>query len=198
MDRRRSSQSVKLQLEPLEGRALTSTVPAVGLPNPQLRSTPPSQITISEQNRRIENLPRFLRSYSPNRALPAETISAIQSDLHAIQGQLSHPSPAAVTSFNLQLREAIPFQSIQEDKLRGISNAFERTLIAAGADSSVVHNLQSNLTELARSNAQQPHSNIVTTNDFSLVLQTALAVGRPVKVATTVGVAHPRGALAVK
>lgn len=198
MDRRRSRHLVKLHLESLEGRALTSTVPAVGVAAPQTSATPSSQITISEQERRIENLPRFLRSFSPNRALPAETTSAIQSDLRAIQGQLKPPGPGAITYFNQQLRAAIPFQSVQQDKLLGISNAFERTLIAAGADSSVVQNLQSNLTEMARFNAQRTNSNIVTTNDFSLVLQTALAVGRPAAVATTQGVAHPRGALAVK
>jgi hypothetical protein len=181
MDRRRFVPAA----EGLEGRTLMSTIsttPAAtvaaaaaaasvqGLPN-----------TAKQKMLRIERLPFFLRSYQPDRFLPESVITPLQNNLLVIQGHL-HPVPSPLLEqFNLVVRNAIPHQTLSVQVAQSLNQAFGRVLEAACAPPDVVAGLKANMNDLAHIDSQEVNPILLATNDYSIVLQTALGVGLPIR-----------------
>lgn len=195
-ERRRDQQRTRFvaRAEDLEGRALLAANPAASVTQATAQV-----ISAQDQLKRIQNLPFFLRTLDRDRILPPEITSAIQTDLLALQGKLRPPGPGVVRAFNTQLRKTIPTQNLKASDAQGLNQTFAAVLQAANADPAVLADLQTRMNELAQVDASQRRSTYLATNDYSMVLQVALAVGRPAKAAVqTTGTAHPQGPLAVQ
>jgi len=173
----------------------TAVVPTTSLPNPASSSTTPpmSQApsptpadplegTAARVNPllRIERLPFFLQSLDPNRILPETTISSIQTDLGLLTGTLNRRPFDQLRAFNTFLRQTLRFETLSPEAARTMNVAFGRVLDAAGADPDLTQRLQTHLDDLARATvAQSRKSAFVAANDYAIVTQLALGVGRP-------------------
>ena len=177
MDRRRFVPSP----EGLEGRMLLS----VARPSSAIKAarTPVANTssTLAEKELRIERLPFFLETLQPGRALPGATIARLQADLNTIVARLQPPPSQVLDAFNLGLRDVIPNASLSVEDARTLNRLFGEVLAAAGAPPQSVANLQADMSELIQADTNGPNPVMLATNDYALVLQTALGVGRPIK-----------------
>lgn len=171
--------------EGLENRQLLSlaslgTDAALALQQVQgARQAVPVEEIIQIRMERIERLPRYLQSLDPERTLPEAAVSQIQADLISILGQLRPPSEAASDAFIDQLRATIPNATISPAQATQLNNAFGRVLLSARAPEPVVESLKASMLDLTRSDVFVSKPVVVLTNDYAVVLQTALATGRP-------------------
>ena len=176
MDRRRYVPSG----EGLEGRALLSLF---GGKTPAPAATTSVQNlpeTFKQKEERIQHLPFFLEQLQPGRYLPPDTVAGIQANLSAVTGRLHAPPAKVVDNFNLSLRHGFPYKSLSPDTAKVLNHAFGTVLAAAGADPARAQSLQADLNQLALVDSKGINASYVATNDYALVLQTALAVGRPI------------------
>lgn len=165
-------------IEDLEGRQLLSTV------NPVRPDLPPgvSLATSQQKNSRIENLPVFLHMLDPSRPLPKELTARIQADLTELKGKLHQPPRVFAQGFEQLLRGMISRGSVHALDAAKLNRGFGVVLLQAGASPETTASLQASLDELAHidiNQGQKPPS--LLANDYSLILQTALAVGRPLR-----------------
>lgn len=174
MDRRRFSPSA----EGLEGRALLSL----------LGATPKSNATVSvqdlprtykEKELRIAHLPYYLQQEDPRRFLPADLMEQLQTDINAVVAKLHAPTPGPVNAFNAGLRRLMPTNNLSPAEARYVNHSFGAVLEHSGATPAQVANLQYDMNQLARVDAASIQPTTLARNDYSLVLQTTLAVGRP-------------------
>ncbi len=174
MDRRRFAPSP----DGLEGRMLLSMArPATAAQAPVANLSS----TLREKELRIERLPYFLQTLQPGRTLPGATISRLQVDLKAIVARLQPPPSGVLDAFNLGLRDVLPNSNLGTEEARTLNVLFGDVLAAAGATPQAVANLQNDMSELVRADANGPDPVKLATNDYALVLQTALGVGRPIQ-----------------
>jgi hypothetical protein len=145
--------------------------------NVQSSSEPLSSLEIRLQ--RIENFPAFLASISPGRALPADAVRSIQEDLLLLIGRLGSAPRNGLQAFNQALRSAINSSSISQAKILELENLFGRNLTAAGANPQLVADMAQSLRQIAMADANVPNAGAVVANDYALVLQLALAMGKP-------------------
>jgi hypothetical protein len=190
MDRRRYVPSG----EGLEGRALMTSLFG--------GKTPASALTTSVQNLpetfkqkelRIQHLPFFLEQLKPGRFVPPDAIKNIQTNLNQIAATLHAPSEALVKNFNTSLRHGFPYKTLSPDTARILNHTFGTVIASAGADPTLVQNLQQDMNQLAFADAKGVDPAYVATNDYALVLQTALAVGRPIQTPTAFSLAARDG-----
>ncbi|CAN5905706.1 hypothetical protein BH23PLA1_BH23PLA1_09820 [soil metagenome] len=182
MDRRRRFAP---SAEGLEGRQLLSaanlgTQAAIALREAQAaRQVVPTEELIQIRLERIERLPRFLQSLDRDRNVPEEVVSRIQADLVSLVGQLRPPTEAVSNAFVEQLRATIPDATIDPVRAAQLNNAFGRVLLSAGAPEPVVESLKQSMLDLTRTDVFVSKPVVVLTNDYAVVLQTTLSVGRP-------------------
>jgi hypothetical protein len=144
--------------------------PALTLPNtPQQKST------------RIARLPFYLKETQPSRILPKSVMEPIQDDLRAIEGKLQPPPHAVLNEFNRVIRKDTPQQTLTPATAGGLNHAFLAVLRAAGATPEALARFQTDMTTLALLDSKSPNPMILATNDFSIILQVALGVGRPIR-----------------
>jgi len=137
-------------------------------------------ITIKDKLARIERLPGSLRTLSPNRFLPADTISEIQAGLTAMVSTL-HPAPSSVLrTYNFQMRDIVSRPSLRPQDARVLNNAFISVLTASGATpeatAQVATAMNSLVTKVDTASIQPV---FLATNDYAMVLQLAQVVGQP-------------------
>ncbi|WP_435011066.1 Ig-like domain-containing protein [Tundrisphaera lichenicola] len=185
--------------EGLEGRQLLSTAsaPAPEAPAPaasfstvtpeattsastivQADKTPGGQ-TIAAKLQRIQGLPLFLAKLNSSGEVPQPTLQNIQNDLTQLVGQLQPADKSAVSTFNLDLRKTQPFKTIRPQDAKALNREFGSVLTSAGANPTVVADLQNQMTDLTNYATTQRNSKIVATNDYAIVLQLALNTGKP-------------------
>ena len=178
MDRRRFVPSP----DGLEGRALMSLFGGSA-------SSAKKNLNITIQNLpenfqqktlRIEHLPFYLEQTSPGRPLPQAALKQLQADLTEIAGNLHAPSTQAVTTFNTGLRHVFPYRTLNATSARYLNNSFAQVLDKAGATSAQVESLRADLNSIAKADSHNTDPTFLVANDYSLVLQTALSVGRPI------------------
>lgn len=128
---------------------------------------------------RIDRLPRFLQSLQPGRYLPPDTVASIQDQLRLLLGQLRTPVNAVSTQFVKQLRQTIADPSISNADAAAINFRFGQLLTSAQAPQGVIETLQSDMTELVKVDVGSRNPPFLVSNDYALVMQTALAVGKP-------------------
>lgn len=134
----------------------------------------------SQKLQRIENLPYFLEQLQPGRYLPADTIRSIQENLIAVTARLHGPPSEILDSFNLELRDTIAATSLSAQNSQALNNLFGKALEGAGASNSVVARFKADMNQLAQVDSQSPNPTYLASNDYAVILQTALAVGRPI------------------
>lgn len=166
--------------EGLESRAVLSQFGFNGTnvffsPQPQLN-------TAQQQARRINNLPNFFKEVVVGRQLNKPVIKQLQQDLRAIQDKFIYTArPDDLQTFNQQLRAAMPLQNINPAQVKALNYTFGKALLTTGANPTAVANLQRDMNEIVKMDMFGPLPVTLMTNDYALVLQTALAVGHPIQ-----------------
>jgi hypothetical protein len=177
MDRRRFVPSH----EGLEGRTLQTTTNLNTLFGLQINSNLNVPITFQQKSLRIQRLPYYLDKIAPNgRFLPKAEIEQIQSALFQVVSNLHKPPQQALNNYNYQLRHVVSKESLTASDIHRLDFSFGATLRAAKAPEAPIGQLRSALFSLV---SQVDTASVLPvtlgTNDYTLVLQTALAVGRP-------------------
>jgi hypothetical protein len=178
MDRRRFVPTS----EGLESRALlTSTTPNLSnIFGFQVSTNLNIPITYEQKELRVEHLPYYLEKIRPGRYLPAAEMKQIQNDLFTFISKLHKPATAALDQYNYALRPIVNKQSITAADVNVLNNNFGSVLTAASASPPVIDSLKSTVYKLASQvDTASPMPAYLATNDYSLILQTALAIGRP-------------------
>ena len=178
MDRRRFVPTS----EGLEQRALlTSTTPNLAnIFGFQVSTNLNIPITFEQKVLRVEHLPYYLEKIRPGRFLPAAEMHSIQGDLSQFISKLHKPATTALDQYNYALRPIVNKQSITAADANSLSKNFGSVLTAATASPSVVDSLKSAVFQLATQvDTASPQPAFLATNDYSLILQTALSIGRP-------------------
>lgn len=180
MDRRRRT-GFRPTMDDLEERKLLSTtVPAT----PNLPSGV-SLATNQQKLHRIERLPAFLYILDPGRPLPEDLVKQIQDGLTQVKGKLHQAPKPLLEAFEKQLRSLISEDSVRRTDAVNLNRVFGTILLKAGAPPDAAASLQTSLNALTHidvSAGEKPTS--LVANDYSLILQTALAVGRPLRTPT--------------
>lgn len=180
MDRRRFKPSA----EGLEGRALLSLF---GGKSPATNTTISIQDlpeTFQQKLNRIDHLPFHLQQEDPNRYLPPATIQQLQTDMRSVIAGLHAPTTPVVDAFNTGLRHLMPYKTLSRENARLVNHSFGKVLERAGATPEQVSNLKRDMNELARVDAQSTQPASFARQDYALVLQTTLSVGRPMQTPT--------------
>lgn len=181
MDRRRFIP----RSEGMETRMMLSTASAASAASALTGMTTPATgqilpITIQDKLHRIDRLPGTLRTLSPNRFLPKDTMSEIQAGLTSMVSLL-HPAPSsALQAYNFAMRDIVSRPSLRPQDARVLNNAFISVLQASGATpeatSQVATAMNSLVTKVDTASIQPV---FLATNDYAMVLQLAQVVGQP-------------------
>lgn len=163
--------------EGLEGRTLLNVFGERGRRNPAPTVSP----TVQQRTQRIDRLPFFLQRIEPRRTLPDEVIERLQSDLREIAGRLQNAAEPVVRAFNLELRRVGANATLSPGDAQALNQAFGRVLESAGATPQAISALQTDLNDLARADSNDISPVALATNDYALILQTALGIGRPIR-----------------
>jgi hypothetical protein len=177
MDRRRYVPAP----EGLETRALLA--PTLNLNNLfgfQVNTNLNIPITFQQKTLRIERLPFYLEKILPGRFLPHAELDQIKTSLNGLMSAIHKPPPKALDNFNFQLRKVVPKQSLTAGDIGVLNHGFTAVLHAAATPEASVTGLQGAMFQLvSQVDTNSPQPAYLGTNDYTLVLQTALAVGRP-------------------
>ncbi len=176
MDRRRFRPSH----ESLEDRAL-QTFNLTNIFGAQINSNLNIPITYEQKALRIERLPYYLGKINESpRFLPKAEIQQIQNSLYAMLDSISKPPSEAINNYNYQLRHVVSHQSLSASDIKRLNYSFGAVLHSAKTPQDSINGLQSALFTLT---SQVDTASIMpvnlATNDYSLTLQTALGIGRP-------------------
>jgi hypothetical protein len=165
--------------EGLEGRALLTSIFGTSTSTVTVPDEVPATFALKEI--RIERLPGHLEQIRPGRFLPPAAIAQLQTDLLAIAAKLHAPNPATLEGYNSRLREVMPSSSLSVADAAGLNHSFGVVVASAGATPQQVQNLQKDMNALAKVDANSPQPVFLATNDYTVVLETILAVGRPIR-----------------
>jgi hypothetical protein len=137
-------------------------------------------ITYQQKAKRIENLPYYMSQIVPGRFLPKTEIAEIQSALYGMIDSINKPPTEALNNFNYQLRKVVQKQSLNSTDIQILNHGVTAVLKSANAPTdsvSVLASALNTLTSQVDTASVQPV--FLGTNDNTIVLQTALAIGRP-------------------
>jgi hypothetical protein len=175
MDRRRFVPSP----EGLEVRTLQATNlnTLFGL---QLSTNLNIPITYQQRLLRIERLPYYLERIRPGRFLPKPEIQQIQSSLYDMLEVIHRPPTQGLNDFNYNLRKIVSKESLTATDIHSLNQTFTGVLNSALTPPAAVSGLKTALYQLT---SQVDTASVLpvylATNDTTLVLETALAIGRP-------------------
>jgi hypothetical protein len=174
MDRRRYVPST----EGLEGRDLMTSVNTLfGISVSTNLNIP---VTLQQKELRIDHLPIYLEQINPGRFLPKPEIKEIQSALFSMIDGIDKPRIKALNNFNYQLRGVVSKQSLSAGDLALLNHGVSAVLAAAHAPQSSIDDISNGLFTLtSQVDTASAQPVLLATNDSTLVLQTALAIGRP-------------------
>jgi len=178
MDRRRFMPST----EGLESRALqaASSSNLSNIFGFQVNTNLNIPVTFEQKELRVEHLPFYLEKILPGRFIPKAEIKQIQGNLLALISRTRKPPTDALDHYNFNLRQIVPHQSLTTTNLNALNDSFGAVLDATTASPPIVDSLKSNLYKFASQvDTNSPQPVFLATNDYTLVLQTALAIGRP-------------------
>jgi hypothetical protein len=176
MDRRRFVPSP----EGLEGRAMLATG-LFGSVSSNNNASADVPVTFTDKEQRVERLPHYMELIRNGRYLPPDTIKQLQADLLSVTTYLHAPGSGFLEGFNARLRSVEPRTSLSVSSAAGLNHSFGRVLKAAGATQLQRENLKNDMNALAKNDANSPQPVFLTTNDYTLVLETVLGIGRPIR-----------------
>jgi len=191
MDRRRrfvpSSES-------LEGRTLQAATNPFNPFGFQLTSNLNVPITYQQKALRIERLSYYLEQIRPGRFIPKPETQQIENSLFYMMDAIHRPPPAALNRYNYELRHVVPKQSLAASDIHRLNFSFDAVLRSAQTPLGSIDGLSSALFQMvSQVDTASPQPAYLGTNDYSLVLQTALAVGRPMPSPTLPKIAKNHG-----
>ena len=167
--------------EGLEGRALLSNIfGSSGTSNTQ-RTIQNMPDTWVEKTNRVEHLPYYLQQIDPNSPIPQAALSSVQNALTPIIGQLHAANTQAIDNFNLTLRKVNPHQSLSASNAAQLNNTFASVISSAGATPDQTAALKSSMNDLAKGAANSTQPVVVASNEYAIVLQIGLGIGRPIQ-----------------
>jgi hypothetical protein len=176
MDRRRFVPSHEgLEVRTLQATNLTSIFGA------QINSKLNLPITFEQKSLRIQRLPFYLgKITNVNRFLPKAEITQIQNALYGMLDKIDRPPSKALDNYNYQLRHVVSQQSLSASDIHRLNYSFGAVLASAKTPTASITGMQSALFKLV---SQVDTASVLPvtlgTNDYSLTLQTALGIGRP-------------------
>ncbi len=166
--------------EAFEGRTLMASSGINNLFGIQLNTNLNVPITYQQKALRINHLPYYLEKISPGRFLPKPELKDIQATLFDIMDGIHKPTQLALNYYNTQLRSVVPKQSINATMIDRLDHAFGVVLTAAQTPPNQITNLKVPLFKLtSQVDTASIMPVVLASNDWTLVLETALAVGRP-------------------
>ena len=171
MDRRRFSP----RAEGLDDRVLLSGMHA---------PTSAPVANLHQKTVRIDNLGKVLDSLQPNLVVPKEIVGPIQLDLKGLVGKLNPANSNALVAVELQFRGVIDQASISTEDVAALNSTFVSAIESTGAPQAITDDLQANMTKLVQFDSTQSNPAILAANDYAVVLQTVLGVGRPIRTPT--------------
>ena len=176
MDRRRFVPSH----EALEGRELQATNPFSIFGN-QVGPNLNIPITFEQKALRIIRLPFYLNEISPHgRFLPAPEIKQIQNSLFEMLDKIDRPPSQALNNYNYQLRKVVATQSLSTDNINRLNFSFGAVLKSAKTPPDAINGLKSALfTMVSQVDTASVLPVSLGSNDYTLTLETALGIGRP-------------------
>jgi hypothetical protein len=164
--------------ENLEGRQLLSTFvrTSVGLVNTEVPLA-----TLQQRTQRIDRLPNFMRTIDPKATVPAAPYVAIlQDNLRLLLGTMHASSRDGIVAMNLTLRGLVKQQTTSPAQAAQLNDTFGKILLSGGANGSIVTSMQQAMNDLTRvTTASAANNSSLVANEYALVLQLALAVGKP-------------------
>ena len=167
--------------EGLEGRALLSNLfGSSGTSNTQ-RTIHNMPDTWTEKTDRVAHLPYYLQQIDSQSPLPSAAMKSVQSALTPIIGQLHSANTQVINNFNLTIRKAFPHNSLSVSNATELNNTFGNVLSSAGATEAQTAALKSSMNELAKGAANSTQPVVVASNEYSIVLQIGLGIGRPIQ-----------------
>lgn len=137
--------------------------------------------TLAQRTQRIERLPAFLQSIDRNATVQAgAAVASIQANLGQLLGTMHASSRNGLVAMNSNLRGVIKQQTISAAQAAQLNDTFGKILLSGGANASTVANLQNGMNDLTRAiTAAESRNASLAANSYALVLQLALAVGKP-------------------
>ncbi len=176
MDRRRFVPSH----EGLEDRAL-QTVSFASLFGNQVTANLNIPITYEQKALRIKRLPYYLEQITHNgRFLPEAEIQQIQTSLYAMMDTIDRPPSQALNNYNYQLRHVVSKQSLTASDIKRLDYSFGAVLKSAKTPTDSINGLKSALFTLtSQVDTASILPVVLATNDYTLTLETALGIGRP-------------------
>ncbi len=164
--------------EGLEGRALMASANSLfGL---QVANNLNVPITYEQKALRIERLPYYLEQIRPGRFIPKAEVEQIQNGLFTMMDSISKPPSAALDNFNYQLRKVVDKDSLSAGAIAVLNHGVSAVLRSANtpeAANTAISNGLLTLTSQVDTASVEPA--FLGSNDNTLVLETALAIGRP-------------------
>jgi hypothetical protein len=175
MDRRRFRPSTEgLETRTLQASNLNTLF---GL---QINSNLNIPITYQQRELRISRLPYYLEQIRPGRFLPKPEIKEIQASLFAMLDVIHRPPTQGLNDFNYNLRQIVSKQSLTAPNINSLNRTFMGVLNSARTPPGAVFGLGQGLYQLvSQIDTASPMPVYLGTNDYTLVLETALAIGRP-------------------
>ena len=178
MDRRRFKPSAEgLETRALQAASSTNLSTLFGF---QVNTNLNIPVTYQQKELRIQHLPFYMEEIRPGRFLPAAEMQQIQGSLTSLISQTRKPPTSALNNFNMLLRQIVPHQSLNTTNLNALDQGFGAVMYSTTAAPPAVDGLRSSLHTLASQvDTNSPQPVFLATNDYTIVLQTALAIGRP-------------------
>ena len=165
--------------EGLEGRALQAST-GLTLFGAQLTSNLNVPITYEQKAKRIEHLPYYLGQIHSGRFLPNAEIQEIQGALFNMMDSIQKPVPQVLDNFNYQIRQVLPKDSLAPADIAVLNHGVAAVLRNAKTPESSVTGISNALqTLMSQVDTASVMPVYLASNDATLVLQTALAIGRP-------------------
>ena len=164
----------------LEGRALNA-VNITSLFGAQVTSNLNIPITYQQKALRIIRLPYYLNKISENgRFLPKAEIQQIQNSLYGMLDEIDRPPAQALNNYNYQLRKVVSQQSLSTANIHRLNYSFGAVLKSAKTPTASIDAMQTALFKLV---SQVDTASVLPvtlgSNDYTLTLETALGIGRP-------------------
>jgi hypothetical protein len=177
MDRRRFVPAP----EGLEARKLLTSVNVNTLFGLQVNSNLNVPITFQQKSLRIQHLPFYLdRIATHGRFLPKAEIKQIQESLFLMVDAIHRPPPQALNNYNFQLRKVVSKQSLTTADIDRLNFSFGAVLHSAKTPTGSIDGMKTALFKLtSQIDTASVMPVTLATNDYTLVLETALAIGRP-------------------
>lgn len=129
---------------------------------------------------RIKQLPNYLFLVNTRRKLDRAIVADLQADLQLIANRLSAPPQSLVWQFMKTLRGMVSQQNISPSLSQQLNAQFGAMLSSSGASPEVTAKFQNDMNRLIQADTKAPNPALTAANDYALMSQYVLSVGRKI------------------